>query len=457
MKYIPAGPEDRRALLREVGAASIDELFSSIPEALRFRGPLPLQPALADPDLEEMFASLAAGAAAAGSGPFFLGAGAYRHYRPAPVDALISRSEFYTSYTPYQPEVSQGTLQALFEFQTLICQLTEMEVANASLYDGGSALAEAVLMARRLRPSGAIAVSSLVHPHHLQVADTYARHLGPPLERLPRRADGSTDAAAVTGRAGDLAAVVVQTPNFLGCLEPLDELAAAARAAGALLVVSIGEPVALGLVRGPGHFGADIVAGEGQALGLPLSYGGPYIGFLACRESHVRAMPGRIVGETRDVEGRRGYVLTLATREQHIRRERATSNICTNQGLCALAMCIHMSLLGRRGLLRLARLNAWRARDVLARLEAVAGARRAFAAPFFNEFTLELDVDAEQACRSLAQRGIVAGLPLSRHFPDLRRHLLVCVTEMTRPAEVEALAGALGAVSARRSAAARRA
>jgi glycine dehydrogenase subunit 1 len=457
MKYIPAGPDDRRRLLREVGAVSIDDLFSSIPEPLRFRGPLPVEPALSDPELEEMFGAMAADCAAAGSGPFFLGAGAYRHYRPAPVDALISRAEFYTSYTPYQPEVSQGTLQALFEYQTLICQLTEMEVANASLYDGGSALAEAVLMARRLRPSGAIAVSSVAHPHHLQVADTYARHLGPPLTRLPRRSDGTTGTEAIAGRAGDLAAVVVQTPNFLGCLEPLDEIAAAAHAAGALLVVSIGEPVALGLVRGPGHFGADIVAGEGQALGLPLSFGGPFVGFIACRESHVRAMPGRIVGETRDVEGRRGYVLTLATREQHIRRERATSNICTNQGLCALAMCVHMSLLGRRGLLRLARLNAWRAREALARLEAVAGARRAFAAPFFNEFTLELDVEAEEACRTLAQRGIVAGLPLSRHFPELRRHLLVCATEMARPADVETLAGALGALSARGAGAGRRA
>jgi glycine dehydrogenase subunit 1 len=443
-------------MLAEVGAASIEDLFSSIPERLRLPAPLPLAPALADPELDEMFAALAAASAAPGSGPFFLGAGAYRHYRPAPVDALVSRSEFYTSYMPYQPEVSQGTLQALFEFQTLVCQLTEMEAANASLYDGGSALAEAILMARRLRPSGAVAVSSLVHPHHLQVAETYTRHLGPPLERLPRRADGATDAAAVAARAGELAAVVVQTPNFLGCLEPLDEIAAAARAAGAMLMVSIGEPVALGLVRGPGHFGADIVSGEGQALGLPLSFGGPYVGFLACRDSHVRALPGRIVGETRDVEGRRGYVLTLATREQHIRRERATSNICTNQGLCALAMCVHMALLGRRGLLRLARLNAWRARQALARLEEAAGARRAFAAPFFNEFTLELEVEAEQACRALAERGIVAGLPLSRYFPDLRRHLLVCVTEMTRPAEVEALAGALGALSARGAAAGRR-
>ncbi len=456
MKYIPAGPEDRRQMLREVGAASLEDLFASIPAALRVRGLLPVSPALSDLEVEDLLGALAAANRSPG-GASFLGAGAYAHYRPAVVDALMSRAEFYTSYTPYQPEISQGTLQALFEYQTLVCQLTEMEVSNASLYDGGSALAEAALMAQRLRRTGGLAISGHVHPLHRRVLETYTRHLDLPLETLPARGDGTTDPRAVAALAQGAAAVVVQTPNFLGVVEPLGELARAARERGVLLIVSVAEPVALGLLRGPGHFGADIVVGEGQALGLPLSFGGPYLGFLTCREAHVRAMPGRLVGETTDVEGKRGYVLTLATREQHIRRERATSNICTNQGLCALAACVHLAALGRRGFMRLARLNAWRARQTLARLEAVPGVRRALSAPFFNEFVVDLPADAGDVVAELAESGIMAGLPLSRFFPERRRQLLVCATELTRPGDIEALGGALHKVLSSRAAAGRRA
>jgi glycine dehydrogenase subunit 1 len=443
MKYIPAGAEDRRQMLQEVGAASIEELFASIPGPLRLKGSLPLEPPLSDPDLEDLFGELAASNLAA-AGPTFVGAGAYRHYRSAAVDAILGRAEFYTSYTPYQPEISQGTLQALFEYQTLVCQLTEMEVSNASLYDGGSALAEAVLMAARIRRGGSAAISEAVHPLHRRVAATYTRRTEPKLTSIPLRPDGTTDPGAVEGcvRAG-AAAIVVQNPNFLGVVEPLEDLAQAARAAGALLIVSVAEPVSLGLLAGPGRFGADIAVGEGQPLGLPLSFGGPYLGFLACREAHVRAMPGRLVGETRDTEGRRGYVLTLATREQHIRRERATSNICTNQSLCALAACVQMAALGRRGLMRLAKLNAWRARDTLARLEALAGVRRAFAAPFFNEFVVDLPVEAEGLCRTLSRRGILAGVPLAGLGAGSTRQLLVCATELTRPADIETLAAAI--------------
>jgi len=455
VKYIPAGPDDRRRMLREVGATSVEDLFSSIPRALRLQGPLPVSPALSDPEIEDLFGALAAANQVAGPG-MFLGAGAYRHYRPAVVDAVLSRAEFYTSYTPYQPEVSQGTLQALFEYQTLICQLTEMEVSNASLYDGGSAVAEAVLMAQRLKHSGSVGISQGVHPLHRQVAETYTRHAGLTLASLPWRPDGTTDPTAIEScaRAG-AAAVVVQSPNFLGVIEPLDDLARAAHDGGALFVVSVVEPVSLGLLRGPGHFGADIVVGEGQSFGLPLSFGGPYLGFLACREAHARAMPGRLVGETRDVEGRRGYVLTLATREQHIRRERATSNICTNQGLCALAVCVHLAALGRRGLMRLARLNAWRARQCLARLEKIPGVQRAYPGAFFNEFAVDLPAPAGEICRVLSERGILAGLPLSRFHPDLGRRLLVCATEMTRPADIEALAGALENATVKTAAAGR--
>ena len=443
-------------MLRDVGVASIDDLFESIPRPLRFQGALPLAPALSDPELEDLFDTLASGNQPAQAARSFLGAGAYAHYRSAAVDAILGRAEFYTSYTPYQPEISQGTLQALFEYQTLICQLTEMDVSNASLYDGASAVGEAVLMAQRLRHAARVGVSAVLHPAHRAVAETYTRHAGLGLETVVRRADGATDPDAVerAARAG-AAAVVVQTPNFLGVVEPLKDLAQAAQSGGALLVVSVAEPVSLGLLRGPGHFGADIVVGEGQSFGLPLSFGGPYVGFLACREAHVRAMPGRLVGETRDAEGRRGFVLTLSTREQHIRRERATSNICTNQGLCALAVCVQLACLGRRGLMRLARLNAWRARQTLERLEAVPGVRRALSAPFFNEFVVELPVDAGAARDSLLRQGIVAGLPLGPYGPELDRHLLVCATELTRPADIEALGGALEKALAQRGAATR--
>ncbi|MEE9219794.1 MAG: aminomethyl-transferring glycine dehydrogenase subunit GcvPA [Acidobacteriota bacterium] len=456
MKYISVGPDERREMLREVGAASIEQLFASIPSSLRFSGALPVSPSLADPDLEDLVAGLASQNLQCGTAPCFLGAGAYRHYRSPVVDAVLSRAEFYTSYTPYQPEISQGTLQALFEYQTLICQLTEMEVANASLYDGASALAEAVLMAQRMKHASFTGISELVHPHHRQVVATYAGNAGIEFRPLGRRRDGSTDPGAVERSAREGAgAIVIQTPNFLGVIEPLAEIAEAARSAGALLVVSVTEPVSLGLLQGPGRLGADIVVGEGQSFGLPLSFGGPYLGFLACRQTAVRALPGRLVGETKDMEGRRGYVLTLATREQHIRRERATSNICTNQGLCALVVCAQLAALGRRGILRLARLNAWRARQTLERLETLPQVRRALQGAFFNEFVIELPMEAETLCGVLAGEGILAGFPLGRVWPEMKNQLLICATEMTRPSDIEALVTGIGRCCARRTAPAR--
>ncbi len=444
MKYLSSGPGDRDAMLQEIGVSSMDDLFSSIPRELWYEGPLPVSPALSDPDLERMMHDWASENLTLEAAASFLGAGAYRHYRSPALDAILTRAEFYTSYTPYQPEISQGTLQSLFEYQTLICQLTEMEVSNASLYDGGSALAEAMLMAHRLRRKAASYISESVHPNHRQVAFTYARNAGIEVRPLARRADGTTDPESVekSARSG-ASSIIVQSPNFFGVIEPLEELAAAAHAGGAMLLVSVAEPVSLGLLRGPGHFGADIVMGEGQALGLPLSFGGPYLGFLACKESAVRALPGRLVGETVDAEGRRGYVLTLATREQHIRREKATSNICTNQGLCALAASVQLATLGRHGLPRLARLNAWNARQTLARISAVPGIRRAFTAPFFNEFVVELPVDTGRLCRELAAEQVLAGVPLGRWWPELSRHLLVCATELTRPDEIDRLAQSL--------------
>ncbi|MEE9231671.1 MAG: aminomethyl-transferring glycine dehydrogenase subunit GcvPA [Acidobacteriota bacterium] len=444
MKYLSSGPGDRHAMLEEIGVSSIDDLFSSIPRELRHEGPLPVSPALSDPDLEHLLRGWASENLTLESAASFLGAGAYRHYRSPAVDAILTRSEFYTSYTPYQPEISQGTLQSLFEYQTFICMLTEMEVSNASLYDGGSALAEAMLMAHRLRRGACSYVSESVHPNHRQVAATYAQNAGIELRALPRRADGATDPEAVekSARSG-ASSIIVQSPNFFGVIEPLEELAAAAHLGGAMLLVSVVEPVSLGLLRGPGHFGADIVTGEGQAFGLPPSFGGPYLGFLACMESAVRALPGRLVGETVDVEGERGYVLTLATREQHIRREKATSNICTNQGLCALALSVQLAALGRHGLPRLARLNAWNARQALARISDIPGIQREFKGPFFNEFVVELPDDAGRVCQALAAEKVLAGVPLGRWWPELNRHLLICATELTRPEEIDRLAQSL--------------
>ena len=448
MRFFPQGDADVAAMLDAVGAASPADLFSTIPAKFRKTGLLDLPPAASEIELRREYAGYAKRNASAGSHAFFLGAGAYNHDIPAAVPQLLNRSEFYTSYTPYQPEISQGTLQAIFEYQSLICLLTELDVSNASLYDGASGLAEAVIMAHRVTRKARIVVSSAVHPHYVRAIRTYVRNLDIELVVVPFGQDGRTDPSALAAAmAPGAAAVVVQSPNFLGAIEDVEGASAAAKAAGALTIAVVTEAVSLGFLRGPGALGADIVVGEGQSFGVPLSFGGPYLGFIAARESLTRQLPGRIVGEAKDAEGRRGFVLTLATREQHIRRERATSNICTNQGLLALAATIHLSLLGRDGLHRLALQNHHKASYAATRLASVKGCRLPFKAPFFNEFVVELAADPHEVKRSLLKRGIVGGLALGRLYgpaePRLERCWLVAVTEMNTREEIDRLADAL--------------
>jgi glycine dehydrogenase subunit 1 len=445
-RYIPVSDADREAMLREIGVTSIDDLFAAIPAALRLKGTLSIPRALAEQELWAEMAARSRENRLPDPGSQFLGGGAYRHHSPALVDHLIGRTEFYSSYTPYQPEISQGTLQAIFEYQTLICQLTELDISNASMYDGASALAEAILAAERTTRAARIVISDRVHPEYLQVCRTYLANLDIVLATFGARADGTADpeAARRALRQGKASALVIQHPNFFGCLEEVEALAAAARDAQAHLIVAVTEPVALGLLKGPGRQGADIVVGEGHSFGVPLSYGGPYLGFMAARQAFLRNLPGRIVGETHDVDGRRGYVLTLSTREQHIRREKATSNICTNEGLCALIASIFMAVAGRSGLRELALHNHAKAAYAQKVLGSARGCSLPFSAPIFNEFTVRLPVPAEQAVTALADRGLIPGIPLSRYFSGMERDLLVCVTEMNARAEIDRLAEELG-------------
>jgi glycine dehydrogenase subunit 1 len=443
-RYIPASDDERQEMLEAIGLATIDDLFASIPERLRLKGRLDLPGPLSEIEIVAELEARAAANRLPSPELQFLGGGAYRHAVPAVVDHLISRTEFYSSYTPYQPEISQGTLQAMFEYQTLLCQLTELPIANASMYEGGSAVAEAILMTERMSPKDRVVVSDLVHPEYLQVTTSHLQNLDIATASFGHRDDGTADLeAARAALAGGASALVIQQPNFFGCLEDVEAAARLARESGAHLIVAVAEPVALGILKGPGRQGADVVAGEGQSLGVPLSYGGPYLGFLAARQPFLRNMPGRIVGEARDADGRRGYVLTLSTREQHIRREKATSNICTNEGLMALAAAITMAALGKAGLREMAEHS--HAKAVYAR-QAIAAARRCrlvHAAPCFNEFVVELPVAAEEAVGSLAGRGLIAGIPLSRYFAGRERQLLVAVTEINTRASIDRLAAEL--------------
>lgn len=443
MRYIPHTDADVRGMLDALGRRSLDDLVAHVPQELRRRAALDVPPGLSEAEVVGRLAELAAKNGA--DRPCFVGAGAYPHLAPAVVDAVIQRSEFATAYTPYQPEVSQGTLQATFEFQTLVASLLGVEVANASMYDGSTASAEAVLMARRLAPKASrVLVAASLHPQYWQVIRTYLEGL-PGLEcvELPWAADGRVDRAALERLLVPApAAVVVGYPNFFGVVEDVKTIAELAHAAGALAVSVTPEAMALGLLRAPGELGADVCVGEGQSFGIPLSYGGPYLGLFGTRDRFVRSMPGRLVGETVDDEGRRGFVLTLATREQHIRRERATSNICTNQGLCALAATVFLALAGRRGLREIAERNARKARFALERLRSRAGATLAFAAPFFNEFAVRMP-DARRRRERALERGVVAGVPLGDWFPSLEDALLVCATEVHSAADVERLAEAL--------------
>jgi glycine dehydrogenase subunit 1 len=443
MRYLPLTPRDRGEMLARIGVPSIDALFAEVPDAARLDGLVDLPRAMGEIEVERTIASMAARNLAAGSAPFFIGGGAYRHHVPAAVDHLIQRGEFLTSYTPYQPEVSQGTLQYLFEFQTQVALLTGMEVANASMYDGATACAEAVMMANRLTGRNKAVLSGGLHPHYGEVCETYARFVGFELsaqepapgeaEDLGRLVDDSTSC------------VVVQNPDFWGELHDWSALGRTCHDRGALLIIVVTEIVSLGAVRPPGEMGADIVAAEGQSLGNALSFGGPYLGLLASRDKFVRQMPGRLVGQTVDADGKRGWVLTLSTREQHIRRERATSNICTNSGLCALAFTIHLALLGDAGLSRLARLNHAATVGLAERLEAIPGVRLVNGA-FFNEFALRLPSPAAPVVEALGARGILAGIPVSRLYPDraeLADLLLVAATETVTEADIDRLAQGL--------------
>ena len=443
MRYLPLTDADRREMLGTIGAASIDALFADVPPAARRDGLLDLPRAMGELEVERRLGAMAAKNISAGSVPFFLGGGAYRHHVPAAVDHLIQRGEFLTSYTPYQPELAQGTLQYLFEFQTQVALLTGMEVANASMYDGATSCAEAVAMAHRITRRNKAVLSGRLHPHYAEVCRTYAQFAGFALPAHDPAPGDAEDLAAMID--ADTACVVVQNPDFYGEIRDYSALAERCHEAGALLVVVVTEILSLGAIRPPGEMGADIVAAEGQSFGNALNFGGPYVGLFASREKFVRQMPGRLVGETLDAEGRRGWVLTLSTREQHIRREKATSNICTNSGLCALAFTLHLSLLGEAGLVRLARLNHATAVTTAELLSAIPGVAL-LNDSFFNEFTLRLPRPAAPVVDALAERGVLGGIPVSRlepRRPDLANLLLVAATETVTPEDIERFDDAL--------------
>ena len=434
MRYLPKSPNERQEMLAAIGAKSIEELFSSVPEPYRLKKPLNLPGPLSETELLQYFEARAAENSAGYTS--FLGAGVYNHLRSVVTDTILQRGEFLTSYTPYQAEISQGTLQAIFEFQTLMCQLTGQEVANASMYDGSTATTEAVLMAERLTGRRRVLVARSVHPEYREVLRTYAKNSGLRIEEISYAAAGTVDSNGLKAALrDDVCALVVQSPNFFGALENLASLAEAAHASGALLVTAIAEALSLGVVKPPAE--ADIVAMEAQSLGLAPSYGGPFAGVVAAQEKFVRQMPGRLAGQTTDQEGRRGFVLTLATREQHIRREKATSNICTNQALCALAVTVHLALLGKEGIREMAEHNLAKAQYALRELEKIPGVKRTFAAPFFNEFTVELPRSVKMVNAELLKGKIVGPFVLGSAYSELSKHALVCVTETTTHGEIE--------------------
>ena len=438
MRYLPHSDAERKDMLAVIGAATADDLFGAVPQAARLRQPLDLPAHSPGFLVERHMRALADRNHAAADGPFFVGAGAYRHHVPATVDHLIQRSEWLTAYTPYQPEISQGTLQMLFEFQTQAAHLTGMEVANASMYDGSTATAEAVLMARRLTRKDRNILSGGLHPHYRDVVSTYLDN-SPNLIRLPASPEGQGD--ILNQIDDDTAAIVIQTPDFFGHLRDVKAAADAIHAQGGLLIVVVTEVVSLGLIEAPGALGADIVVCEGQSIGNALTFGGPYVGLMATRKDFIRQMPGRLCGETVDADGNRGFVLTLSTREQHIRREKATSNICTNSGLCALAFSIHMGLLGEAGLTRLARLNHARAVRLSRALRAVPGVEL-LNKSFFNEMTIRLPVPAAPIVELLAKAGVLAGVPVIRLLPNdpaVRNLIVLAATELTTDEDIDML------------------
>lgn len=444
MRYIPNSPEERAEMLAVVGLDSADALFRSIPKEVQLGRMLNVTDPLAESEVIAGMEAMAAKNIAAAK-PSFLGAGVYSHYSPTIVDHLIQRSEFFTSYTPYQPEISQGTLQYIFEFQTLVCQLTGMEVANASMYDGSTAMAEAYLMAQRVTRRNKIVVATSVHPEYREVAKTYTQHSEAEIVEIAFDDESGriSDLAALDNKT---AALVVQSPNFFGCVEDLKSLADAAHAVGALLVVVVTEAISFGLLRSPGACGADIVVGEGQSWGVPMGFGGPHVGIFATQEKFVRQMPGRLCGVAYDKNGNRGFVLTLSTREQHIRREKATSNICTNQGLIALAATIYMETMGKKGLQEVAMQNAQKAAYAKQQIAGIDGFSIPFGTPIFNEFVIRGSRPAIEVLNRLrSTNGVIGGLALSKYYTDHGNDILVCVTETNTREQIDALVAGLSA------------
>jgi len=443
VRYIPNTVAQQREMLATIGVGSIEDLLARIPARARLTRSLDLPAAAAEPDLIRHLRGLAAANADADSYVCFLGAGSYDHAIPSPIGHLISRGEFFTAYTPYQPEASQGTLRSIYEYQTIIAELTGMDVANASIYDGASSLAEAVLMAHSVTERDQVLLSAGVNPLYRAVVETYGEGPALRLRTIPL-ADGASDLAAARKTvSAKTAALVIQSPNFYGCLEDLAEAAEIAHAAGALLI-AVADPVNLGVLEPPGALGADIAVGEGQGLGVPMSFGGPSLGVFSAKQDLVRRMPGRLVGATVDLEGRRGYVLTLQTREQHIRREKATSNICTNVALCALMATIYTATLGKQGLVRVGELSAAKAHYAAERLTRIPGVRLRFGAPYFKEFALQLPKPPERVVQRLLRDRILAGVPLRQFDRTLKDSLLVAVTEQRTRDEIDAFADALG-------------
>lgn len=443
MSYISLSERDKKEMMARIGISSMEELFRTIPEDIRMKRELNVPSPLTELELSHHFEKIAQ----QNKCPdflSFLGAGAYPHVIPYIVDYLSSRGEFVSPYTPYQPEVSQGTLQVIFEFQTLICQLTGMDIANASLYEGASAAAEAVLMAHRLKGKSKVLIAETLHPQYRKVISTYVKNLGIEIEEVRYSETGEVDFEDLSKKLDDeTAAFVSQSPNFMGIIENLRKISDLARSVQALSIAVITEPVSLGILEAPGKLGADIVTGEGQSFGIPLSFGGPYLGFMACSQEFIRQFPGRIAGETEDVEGNRGFVLTLSTREQHIRRERATSNICTNQALCALRATIFLETLGREGLRELAWQNLQKANYALEKLSQIKGIKRKFKGNFFNEFVLEFSEGLSEIQSFLRKKGIVEGLSLGEFYPELEDCALLCVTEMHKREDIDRLAAGL--------------
>ncbi len=448
MRYLSLSKKDKQDMLRVIGVAEAEELFSVIPEKIRCTRKLNLPGPLSEPELEAFFQDLI-NKNKVDKKLHFLGGGAYSHFIPAVVDYLSSRGEFISPYTPYQPEVSQGTLQVIFEFQTLICQLTGMDIANASLYEGASAGAEAVLMSHRLKKKESIILAASVHPQYRHTIRTYTKNLGLKLKEIPFNNEGRVDKDELLKLIKENpAAVVVQSPNYFGVVEDLEDIFDSAHKSDAMAVAVVAEALSLGLLKSPGDCGADIVTGEAQSFGIPLSFGGPYVGFMACREEFLRHFPGRIAGETKDVEGKKGFVLTLSTREQHIRREKATSNICTNQAWCALRATIFLEILGREGLRKLAEHNLQKANYALAELKQLKGIKRKFSGPVFNEFVIEISRPWPEVDKALRKEGLVAGVPLESDYPELKNCLLVCVTETHQKEDIQRLVDSLKKIMA---------